>query len=163
MSESDRAHKGRVAVREFSAIANALIITGQYAMADKAGQALEKALKTLRPEIYGSMSDPDRIELKGLEYILDRLPKGIEECSRVVRDGGKIVVADITSQGTPLLAGIRLGLRYLRTWGRVPASNRNISLDELVRLTQDAGFLVKDEALIGTSVKAACVTGYKQG
>jgi len=53
-----------------------------------------------------------------------------------------------------------LGLRYLKRWGRPPASNRNMSLDELVRLTQEAGFLVKDEALIGTTVKAACLTGY---
>lgn len=87
----------------------------------------------------------------------------LQECSRVVRNGGKIVVADITSQGTPLLAGMRLGLRYLRRWGRPPASNRNFSLDDLVRLTQEAGFLVEDEALIGTTVKAACVTGHKQG
>jgi ubiquinone/menaquinone biosynthesis C-methylase UbiE len=87
----------------------------------------------------------------------------LQECSRVVRNGGKVVVADVTSQGTPLLAGIRLGLRYLKRWGRPPASNRNMSLDELVGLTQDAGFLVKDDALIGTRVKAACLTGYKQG
>ncbi|MGB5193044.1 MAG: class I SAM-dependent methyltransferase, partial [Polyangiales bacterium] len=87
----------------------------------------------------------------------------LQECSRVVRNGGKIVVADITSRGTPLLAGMRLGLRYLRRWGRPPASNRNFSLDDLVRLTQEAGFLVEDEALIGTTVKAACVTGHKQG
>ena len=86
----------------------------------------------------------------------------LQECSRVVRIGGKVVMADVTSQGTPLLAGIRLGLRYLRRWGRPPASNRNISLDGLARLTQEAGFLVKEEALIGTTVKAACLTGYKQ-
>lgn len=87
----------------------------------------------------------------------------LQECSRVVRNGGKTVVADITSQGTPLLAGIGLGLRYLRRWGRPPASNRNFSLAELVCLTQAAGFLVEDEALIGTTVKAVCVTGSKQG
>ena len=38
----------------------------------------------------------------------------LQECSRVVKNGGKIVVADVTSQGTPLLAGMRLGLRYLK-------------------------------------------------
>jgi hypothetical protein len=30
------------------------------------------------------MNDPMRIELKGLEYIMDRLPKGTENCSRFV-------------------------------------------------------------------------------
>ena len=105
----------------------------------------------------------DAVLMVNLLHVVHDPASVLEECSRVVRDGGKIVVADVTSQGTPLLAGMGLGLRYLRRWGRPPASSRNMSLDELVRLTQEAGFLVKDEALIGTTVKAACVTGYKQG
>lgn len=35
----------------------------------------------INPEIYGSMSIPNKIELDGLLYVLDRLPEGIEECS----------------------------------------------------------------------------------
>ena len=53
-------------------------------MAGQSGQALEASLRTLSPEIYGSMNDPKRIELKGLEYIMDRLPRGIEKCNRFV-------------------------------------------------------------------------------
>lgn len=53
-------------------------------MAGQSGQALEAALRALSPEIYGSMNDPKRIELKGLEYIMDRLPRGIEQCNRFV-------------------------------------------------------------------------------
>ncbi len=30
------------------------------------------------------MNDPRIIELKGLEYVFDRLPRGIEECSRII-------------------------------------------------------------------------------
>jgi len=30
------------------------------------------------------MNDPKRLELKGLEYIMDRLPRGIEQCNRFV-------------------------------------------------------------------------------
>jgi ubiquinone/menaquinone biosynthesis C-methylase UbiE len=104
----------------------------------------------------------DAVLMVNLLHIADDPALILQECSRVVRDGGRVVVADITTQGAPLLAGIRLVLRYLRTWGRGPASNRNISLDELVRLTQEAGFLVKDETLIGATVKAVCLTGYKQ-
>ncbi|MGB6279076.1 MAG: hypothetical protein WBF55_12975 [Syntrophobacteria bacterium] len=84
MEETTRAHTGRVAIRKFMAIAHALILRGHYSFSSASGQALEDALRTLSPEIYGSMNDPRRIELKGLEYILDRLPRGIEECSRFV-------------------------------------------------------------------------------
>ncbi len=84
MENTSRAHRGRVAIRKFQAIAHALLLRGHYSLSGASGQALEQALKTLSPEIYGSMNDPRRIELKGLEYILDRLPRGIEDCTRFV-------------------------------------------------------------------------------
>jgi hypothetical protein len=84
MDDMDRAHQGRVAIRTFQIIAHALLLRGHYSMAGQSGQALEAALRTLSPEIYGSMNDPKRIELKGLEYIIDRLPRGIEQCNRFV-------------------------------------------------------------------------------
>ena len=84
MYEMNRAHQGRVAIRSFQVIAHALLIRGRYSMRGQSGQAMESSLRMLSPEIYGSMNDPKRIELKGLEYIMDRLPKGIENCSRFV-------------------------------------------------------------------------------
>lgn len=38
------------------------------------------ALTQLRPEIYGAINDEERVELDGLLYIFQRLPRGIEEC-----------------------------------------------------------------------------------
>ena len=84
MEETTRAHKARLAIRTFKIVADALFLRGHYALGGKSGQALEDALRTLSPEIYGTMNDPKSIELKGLEYILDRLPRGIEECHRIV-------------------------------------------------------------------------------
>ena len=84
MEEATRAHKARVAIKTFKIAADALLLRGQYSLGGKLGQTLEEALRTLSPEIYGTMNDPRSIELKGLEYILDRLPRGIEECHRFV-------------------------------------------------------------------------------
>jgi hypothetical protein len=84
MYEMDRAHKGRIAIRSFLVMADALLVRGSYRMAGHSGRSLEASLRTLSPEIYGSMNEPARIELKGLEYIVDRLPKGIENCSRFI-------------------------------------------------------------------------------
>jgi hypothetical protein len=82
--ETTKAHKARLAIRTFKIVADALFLRGSYTLGGKSGQALEDALRTLSPEIYGAMNDPKSIELKGLEYILDRLPRGIEECHRFV-------------------------------------------------------------------------------
>jgi hypothetical protein len=46
------------------------------------GASLRNALLTLKPEIYGAISD-NKTELKGLHYIIDRLPEGITECVSV--------------------------------------------------------------------------------
>lgn len=45
------------------------------------GEALRKLLMIIQPEIYGSMGNPNKVELNGLLYVLDRLPEGIEECA----------------------------------------------------------------------------------
>jgi hypothetical protein len=57
-----------------------LFIRGSYKPLGISGEAMVEALKTLQPEIYGSLSDPEKIELDGLLYVMQRLPKGIESC-----------------------------------------------------------------------------------
>lgn len=39
-----------------------------------------ESLMILQPEIYGAITDPERVDLDGLLYIFQRLPRGIEEC-----------------------------------------------------------------------------------
>lgn len=84
MEDLSKAHRGRIAIRAFKTIADALALRGYYKPGGQSGQTLEEALRAISPEIYGSMNDPRCIELKGLEYVLDRLPRGIESCTRIV-------------------------------------------------------------------------------
>lgn len=84
MEELTKAQKGRIAIRIFKTTADALALRGYYKPSGRSGQTLEESLKSLSPEIYGTMNDHRIIELKGLEYVMDRLPRGIEECSRII-------------------------------------------------------------------------------
>jgi hypothetical protein len=84
MGEEERARKARLAISTFQIMSTAFLLRGYYRLSGKTGQTLENALRNLSPEIYGSMNDPRITELKGLEYVLDRLPKGIEQCNRIV-------------------------------------------------------------------------------
>ena len=45
------------------------------------GESIRSLLQSINPEIYGTMNVPNKIELDGLMYVLDRLPEGIEECA----------------------------------------------------------------------------------
>ena len=84
MEELSKSQKARTAIRTFKTIADSLTLQGVYKPSGKAGEKLAEALRTLSPEIYGSMTDPRIVELKGLEYVIDRMPKGIENCTRII-------------------------------------------------------------------------------
>lgn len=77
---------GRTRAQESSNAIERLYITmrhlfnrGYYKPMGVSGETLREALITLRPEIYGTIAD-EKVELDGLLYVIDRLPKGIEEC-----------------------------------------------------------------------------------
>ncbi|GAL69378.1 hypothetical protein JCM19302_4107 [Jejuia pallidilutea] len=53
---------------------------GFYKPMGVSGETLRQSLLQLRPEIYGSIAE-EKVELDGLLYVIDRLPRGIEECS----------------------------------------------------------------------------------
>jgi hypothetical protein len=84
MEDEERARKARLAISTFQIMSSAFLLRGYYRFSGKTGQTLENSLRNLGPEIYGSMNDYRITELKGLEYVLDRLPKGIEQCNRIV-------------------------------------------------------------------------------
>lgn len=75
-----RAQESRAAIERLYIAMRHLFIRGYYKPFGVSGSALRSALLTLRPEIYGSIDDPEKVELDGLAYIFDRLPRGIEEC-----------------------------------------------------------------------------------
>lgn len=84
MTEVSRSHKARIAIRTFKVLADAITLRGYYKPSGKTGGKLAEALKLFSPEIYGSMSDPRIVELQGLEYVVDRMPRGIERCNRII-------------------------------------------------------------------------------
>lgn len=78
--------QGRTRAQESSGAIERMYITmrhlfnrGFYKPMGVSGETLRESLLTLRPEIYGSVAD-DKAELEGLLYVIDRLPRGIEEC-----------------------------------------------------------------------------------
>lgn len=80
----NKSQKARTAIRIFKTTSEALALRGYYKPSGRSGQSLAESLKQLSPEIYGSINDPRIIEIKGLEYVIDRLPCGFEECNRII-------------------------------------------------------------------------------
>lgn len=80
MANISRAQISRTAIERIYIAMRHLFIRGGYKPLGISGASMKKALLDLQPEIYGSISDPEKVELNGLLYIFQRLPKGIEEC-----------------------------------------------------------------------------------
>jgi len=78
--ERTRAQESRAAIERLYIAMRHLFIRGGYKPLGVSGEAMIEALTALRPEIYGSITDPERVELDGLLYVFQRLPKGIEMC-----------------------------------------------------------------------------------
>jgi len=84
MKELSKSQKARSAIAAFKTIADAMILRGSYHPSGTTGSKLENALRLFEPEIYGTMADERIAELKGLEYVIDRLPRGIEACNKII-------------------------------------------------------------------------------
>ena len=78
--ERTRSQESRAAIEKLYITMRHLFNRGYYKPFGASGEALIDALLTLRPEIYGSIGDREKVELFGLHYVIDRLPRGIEEC-----------------------------------------------------------------------------------
>ena len=87
MQRLTKAQKARLAIRTFKTLADALTLRGYYKPSGRSGEKLAESLRLFAPEIYGSMSDLRVMELQGLEYVIDRMPKGIEKCNRIILTG----------------------------------------------------------------------------
>ncbi len=79
-TDKKRTRESRAAIEKIYITMRQLVIRGSYKPNGISGQALKEGLLALSPEIYGSITDPERVELDGLLYVIDRLPIGIEEC-----------------------------------------------------------------------------------
>ncbi len=82
-AEISQAQISRAAIQRLYIAMRHLFIRGSYKPLGASGEAIMDALLNLKPEIYGSIADPERVELHGLIYIFQRLPQGIEECRYV--------------------------------------------------------------------------------
>ena len=78
-----RAHESRAAIERIYITMRHLINRGSYKPTGVSGESLISSLLVLSPEIYGLVKDVEKIELEGLLYVMERLPKGIEECRYV--------------------------------------------------------------------------------
>ena len=74
-----RAQESTKSIEKLYITMHHLFNRGFYKPMGISGETLRSALLSLKPEIYGSIAET-KVELNGLNYVIERLPEGIEEC-----------------------------------------------------------------------------------
>ena len=78
---NSRARETTEAIERIYVSMRHLFYRGFFKPSGVSGDSIRSLLKIINPEIYGTMNGPNKVELDGLLYVLDRLPEGIEECA----------------------------------------------------------------------------------
>ena len=78
-----RAQISRTSIQRLYIAMKHLFMRGAYKPLGISGETIIDSLLALKPEIYGSIADPEKVELDGLLYIFQRLPLGIEQCNYI--------------------------------------------------------------------------------
>ncbi len=82
IKDTTKAQESTNAIERLYITMRHLFNRGFYKPNGVSGASLRDALLLLQPEIYGSIAE-EKSELNGLVYVLERLPRGIEECRYV--------------------------------------------------------------------------------
>lgn len=80
MAERTRAQESRAAIQRLYIAMRHLFLRGSYKPLGVSGEAMINSLLLLKPEIYGTIADTEKVELSGMLYVFQRLPEGIEQC-----------------------------------------------------------------------------------
>jgi ubiquinone/menaquinone biosynthesis C-methylase UbiE len=93
----------------------------------------------------------DTVLMVNLIHVIEKPSHALAESYRILRNGGKLLVASGTGYGAKESDVKRKVTRFLERWGMPPSSYQpNLSPDGLASLAEDAGFRVDGVQLIKT-------------
>jgi len=110
---------------------------------------------TFAPESF------DSVFMANLIHVIEYPQKVLHECHRILKSSGRIVIVTFTSHGMSLWEKIKMGLRFVKVWGKPPAHTHSFSPKDLESILVESGFVVKQSRLIGDRTKALFLVGRK--
>jgi len=100
--------------------------------------------------------------MANLIHVIENPSITLQESYRILKDGGLLLIVDYTGHGVKLFEKMKMGIRYLRKFGKPPPHSRNLSPDELRALVERAGFKVDEVELMGDRIKAVYLKARKR-
>jgi ABC-2 type transport system ATP-binding protein len=103
----------------------------------------------------------DSVFMANLIHVIESPNTLLQECYRILRKGGSLVIVTFTGHGMKSWEKIKMGLRFIRSWGKPPAHTHSFSPESLASMMKDAGFAIKISKVIGDNTKALFIIGQK--
>jgi ubiquinone/menaquinone biosynthesis C-methylase UbiE len=101
----------------------------------------------------------DTVFMANLLHVVPTPEKVIEQARRVLKPGGRLIVASLTPHGMRLFDKLRMGLRYLKTWGKPPTRGTHLTVPKVSEMMESYGFTVIEGTLVGARSKSVFVVG----
>ena len=103
----------------------------------------------------------DSIFMANLIHVIESPGILLQECHRILRERGNIVIVTFTDHEMKLWEKIKMGLRFIKSWGKPPPHTHSFSPEDLTSMIRDAGFTIKTSKVIGYKTKALYIIGQK--
>ena len=120
---------------------------------------------TIKKENCMSTSFPsesiDSVFMANLIHVIESPSTLLHECYRILKKDGTLVIVTFTDHGMKLWEKIKMGLRFVKSWGKPPAHTHSFSPEVLASMMKDAGFTIKTSKVIGNKTKALYIIGQK--
>ncbi len=103
----------------------------------------------------------DSVFMANLIHVVESPNALLHECYRILRKSGTLVIVTFTDHGMKLWEKIKMGLRFVKSWGKPPAHTHSFSPENLASMMKDAGFNIKTSKVIGNKTRALYIIGQK--
>ncbi|MCW9066789.1 MAG: class I SAM-dependent methyltransferase, partial [Ignavibacteriaceae bacterium] len=100
--------------------------------------------------------------MANLIHVIENPSKVLQECFRVLKDDGLLIITSFTNYSMKPWEIIKLGLRFMKVWGKPPRYTHRFSPDSLGSLMASKGFSIEESKILGIKTKSLFLTGRKK-
>jgi len=98
-----------------------------------------------------------------LIHVIENPLNSLLECHRILKSGGKLLVASYTGHSMKWLHRAGMAIRFLKKWGKpLPYFSGNLSPGQLALLLEKAAFVVEESKIVGDTTKALYLRARKK-
>jgi ubiquinone/menaquinone biosynthesis C-methylase UbiE len=104
----------------------------------------------------------DTVFMANLIHVIEDPLKVLQECVRVLKKDGLLIITSFTNYEMNPVEIIKLGFRYIKVWGKPPRHTHRFSPDNLGSLMKSAGFSIEESKILGGRTKSLFMIGKKK-